>query len=140
MLFKSPRVEAEWSDPSLNRTLKTIVREVESFALATFDWEIFVTCIYRTPEENYDLTGYREGVHTLWRGVDVRIRGRGPDEALSVATFVNDRWLYDQTRPMMRCALMEGAGPQSSGSHLHFQAHPRTRLTLMPVESTLTAS
>jgi hypothetical protein len=140
MLFKTARVEEEWSDPRVNPTLKEIISEAEAFASKNYGWEILLSCVYRTAQENYDLTGLREGVHTLWRGADIRIRGRDPAEVLALTTYVNDRWIYDDVRPNMRCALIEGGGPQSSAPHVHLQAHARTRLTLTPEESTLAAT
>lgn len=126
MKFKSIRVAGEWDSPSLFPILKQIVSGAEAYALAKYDWDFLVTCIYRSPDENEALTGNRDGVHVNWRGVDVRTFGIEDDAVLDVAAWTNEHWQYDETRPMMKVCIGESEGPQSSGRHLHFQMHPRT--------------
>ena len=141
MLFKSDRIAAEWADPLLNQKLKSIVTAAAERALQRWDWEFFITCIHRTPEENDALYGGRgdhlTGVHVVWRGVDVRTRGVDPSAVLDITTNVNDSWLYDSAREGMLVALPEGGKDfGSSGAHLHFQVSP---VTIERVDTLVTA-
>lgn len=145
MFFKSDRVNAEWHSDDLNAILRQIVSEAASYASARHDWEFFLTCIHRTPMENDVLYGgngdHLDGVHVEWRGVDVRTWGIDPGAVLDVATFVNDRWRYDPSRPGMNVALIEGDGAAgSSARHLHLQVSPKTVLTTQDRASTITTT
>lgn len=64
-----------------------------------------------------------KGVHGTWpiRGIDFRCHNT--DLGRRVADSVNERWVYDPSRPEMQCALYHDAG---SGIHLHLQAHYNT--------------
>jgi len=65
-----------------------------------------------------------KGVHGRLptRGLD--IRSRGYDEK-GICAIVNRRWVYDEERPDMKCALFHDVG---MGPHIHLQCHPNTRL------------
>jgi hypothetical protein len=129
--FKELRVEAEWNDPRPNPLLKKIVTDAAGRALERWNWEFLVTCIYRTPLENDVLYGgkgdHLSGVHTTWRGVDVRTIMTDPAAILDITTTVNDEYQYDADRQGMRVALPEGGKDfGSTGAHLHFQVSPAT--------------
>lgn len=131
MRFKSVRIEAEWASPKLSPLLRDILIAASGRALERWEWEFFITCIYRTPEENDALYGgkgdHLTGVHPSWRGVDVRILGVDPGAVLDVTTTVNDSWVYDPAREGMKVALLEGGRDVgSTGAHLHFQVSPAT--------------
>ncbi len=131
MRFKEPRVEAEWNDPRLNPLLKKIVTDAAGRALERWNWEFLLTCVYRTPLENDVIYGgkgdHLSGVHTNWRGVDVRTIMTDPAAILDITTTVNDFYSYDPAREGMRVALPEGGKDfGSTGAHLHLQVSPAT--------------
>jgi len=74
-----------------------------------------VTSLYRIGDK---------GVHGSLplRGIDLRCRTVRHGE--EVMKFVDERWTYDFTRPLMKCCIYHDAG---QGSHLHLQVHPNTR-------------
>ncbi len=125
MKFKTDRVASEWGNGHLHPLLRRIVSEAANRADQRWEWEFTLTCVYRTEEENDALYGgtgkHRIGVHTDWRGVDVRTRDVDPSAVLDITTKINDDWIYDPNRDGMRVALPEGNGAGSSGAHLHFQ-------------------
>jgi len=63
------------------------------------------------------------GVHgTLpLRGIDLGCRNLEVGEVL--AKLVNEKFVYDPSRPGKTCAMVHDAG---SGLHLHLQVHPST--------------
>ncbi len=130
MKFKSDRIAAEWADPRLSPLLKQITMAAAGRALERWEWVFTLTCIYRTPEENdalYQNDGkHLTGVHTLWRGLDIRTRDADPSAVLDISTFLNDWWDYDPSRDGMRVALLEGGGAGSSAPHLHCQVSQAT--------------
>jgi hypothetical protein len=129
MKFKSSRIESEWNDPRLSVMLKQIVEEAEAYARARHDWEFTLTCLMRTPKENdaqyYNDGSHLTGVHVVWRGGDIRTRDVDPSAVQDVTTFINDRHVYDPTRPGMKVALLEGAA--TGGPHVHIQVSPATK-------------
>lgn len=64
-----------------------------------------------------------EGVHGTLPlcGIDLRCRNRVIGEAIALHT--NKNWVYDHTRPQMKCAVLHGEG---ANLHLHIQTHPNT--------------
>ena len=76
-------------------------------------------------------SGWRE--EKLWSG-DSGIHGTFPCRALDwsvkwwedpekVEKDINDNWVYDPTRPEMKCAILHDVG---NGMHLHTQVTERT--------------
>lgn len=64
------------------------------------------------------------GVHgTLpLRAIDLRMRHRAIGEV--IINFINSNWVYDPSRPELKCAVLHGKG---SALHIHLQVHPDTR-------------
>ena len=124
MKFVSHRIEAEWNNPQLNARLKIIVAEASAYALERWKWEFTITSIYRSPEEDAALKA--SGVHSHWRAVDVRTRGRSQKAIDDVAAYANTRWIYDPKRPSLKVCFTE---PHGTGPHAHFQAHDNTKRT-----------
>jgi len=62
-----------------------------------------------------------DGVHgtTPLRGTDLIVRDL--DVGRAIERYVNQRWMYDPTRPQKLVAMYHGDHP-----HLHIQVHPRT--------------
>ena len=93
-------------------------------------WDPVLTCVLRTAAENDVLYGghgdHVTGVHVVGRGVDIRTFDVDQAVVRTVAAYVNSEWIYDPERPVMRCAIIEGEGPGSSGPHMHLQSHPST--------------
>jgi hypothetical protein len=86
-----------------------------------WDWRFFVTCIFRTKEEDAVLEG--SGIHTAWRGLDVRTRDISRDAVQDLTDHINDQWVYDPRRPTL---VVLYSRPHGSGPHAHFQVHPNT--------------
>ena len=91
--------------------LRTILVMIEK----ELGFEFTITSLYRINDG---------GVHgTLpLRGADLRCK----DDRLGyyIASWINDRWVYDSSRLDMECAIYHDAG---SGGHLHLQVHPDTK-------------
>lgn len=56
------------------------------------------------------------------RGVD--IRSSIYEDPKAVVVDINTHWIYDYTRPEMKCAILHNVG---RGMHIHLQVHGRTR-------------
>ena len=92
--------------------------------------EIYITCIYRTPEEDKKL--HASGVHATipHRAIDVRITTLPGDYQLlanKISNDLNARWSYDFTRPRLKVAYTK---PHGTGPHIHLQVHYQTRRIL----------
>ena len=120
--FVSERVEREWDDQRLSREVKEIVTEASDYAERRWGWNFTVTSIYRTPREDAALRA--SGIHVDWRAVDVRTRGQSREAVDDVTRYINNRWVYDSTRPHLKVCFAE---PHGTGPHGHYQVHPRTR-------------
>jgi len=57
-----------------------------------------------------------------FRGMDVR--SSIYEDPHAVANDVNDHWVYDPSRPEMKCAIYHNVG---RGFHIHLQVHDETR-------------
>lgn len=92
------------------------LREILVFMEKQTGLEFTITSIYRIN----DL-----GVHGTLpvRGVDLRCRDKGVGGG--VEARINNVWLYDPSRPSLKCAKLHGLG---SNLHIHIQVHPNTRL------------
>lgn len=77
-----------------------------------------VTSLYRIGDN---------GVHGQLplRGIDIACTDSQVGER--VAAWVNNHYIYDHTRPWMKCCMFHDVG---LGPHLHFQVHPNTRRQL----------
>ena len=130
MKFVSTRIETEWNNPKLNARLKVIVAEASAYALQRWKWEFTITSIHRNPEEDAALKA--SGVHSHWRAVDVRTRGRSQKVIDDVAAYINKRWVYDPRRPSLKVCFAE---PHGTGPHAHFQVHDNTKRMAEPAKS-----
>jgi hypothetical protein len=95
----------------IDLNLRTIVYELEDL----IGIEFTTTSLFRIGDN---------GVHGALplRGMDLRCKGYKFGKLL--ATFINDNWEYDPSRPDKKCCLFHNAG---SGYHLHIQTHPNTK-------------
>lgn len=121
MKFKTKRIENEWKDDKLAKTLKEIVDEAAKYAKKKWKWDFFLTSIFRTPEE--DVALHASGIHTSWRAVDVRTKDQKKEAVDDVSDFINKKWTYDPKRPNMKVCFKE---PHGNNIHAHFQVHPNT--------------
>ncbi|HQQ75714.1 MAG TPA: hypothetical protein PLB01_00025 [Thermoanaerobaculia bacterium] len=139
MRFASPRIAAEWQGADLKGVrvvpaLIGIVEDAADFVRSLYAWELMLTCLLRTPEENdalYVGRGYHpgthlDGVHVRGRGGDARIRDVDPEAVRGLHGYLNERYIYDPERPTLSVALLEDGITAGSGAHLHLQVHPRT--------------
>ena len=98
--------QLEFVDQQL-RDMAIWVEEVTGF-------ELTVTSLYRIGDD---------GVHGTLpvRGLDLRCRSN--EIGLSVEALINRYWIYDESRPHLKCCLVHGDG---SNLHFHLQVHPKT--------------
>ena len=94
----------------IDSRLRTILVDLEE----NTGFEFTVTSLYRIDDD---------GVHGQLplRGTDLRMRSIVAGEIME--TLVNDEWIYDPSRPDMKCAVLHGEG---ANLHLHVQVHPNT--------------
>lgn len=78
-------------------------------------FEFTLTSLYRIGDT---------GVHGQLplRGMDLRCRSIRLGEQLE--QMINEEWIYDPSRPDMKCAILHGEG---ANLHIHLQVHPNTR-------------
>lgn len=93
----------------IDSTLKAIIEDKER-AFGTG----IITSLYRIGDN---------GVHgTLpLRALDERCRYKPLGDM--IGDFLNDRWIYDPSRPGFKVCLCHNTG---RGLHLHYQVHPNT--------------
>lgn len=130
MRFASLRIAEEY-EAKINPFLRGLLEDAQDFAASLFQWNLFVTCLLRTPEENDKLYGgkgtHLTGVHVDGRGADIRTRDVDPEHVYGLAGYLNERYTYDPDRPLLHVALFEDGISRGSGAHLHLQCHPHTR-------------
>jgi lysozyme len=119
--FGSDRIRNEWNNVLLNPVVKTIVNEAATYANARWQWDFFITSIYRTPQEDAALGG--SGIHVAWRAVDARSSTAPAGALQDVTDYINGRWTYDPARPTLKVCFSE---PHGTGPHMHFQSHAAT--------------
>ena len=96
-------------------------------------WHPMLVDIVLWIAENYGLCfteGWRPARHKgdvhdtdPLRAVDLR-HWIYPDEIIQEIEHAgNQRWIYDPTRPKMKCIILHSVG---SGFHFHVQVHPNT--------------
>jgi hypothetical protein len=123
MKFVSARIEKEWNDSRLKPILKEIVTDAAQHAAKKWNWEFFLTSIFRTQAEDDALNA--SGIHVEWRAVDVRTKGQTNEAIDNLAAYVNEKWSYDPSRPNMKVCFKE---PHGASAHAHFQVHSNTKL------------
>lgn len=130
MRFASVRIAEEYKH-HIDPALRGLLEEAQDFAESLYQWNLLITCLLRTPEENdacyaHDGT-HRDGVHVHGRGADIRTRDVDGDNVRGLLGFLNEKFIYDPERPKLKVALYETFGIGSTAPHLHLQVHPNTR-------------
>jgi len=74
-----------------------------------------ITSLYRIGDK---------GVHGMLPLCGLDLRCTSQIHGQEVETWVNDKWIYDPSRPGKKCCLFHNAG---NGWHLHLQVHTNTR-------------
>ena len=128
MKFKTDRIRREWESMDLPDKLRRIVVSIEQFMLAKYSYEITVTQILRTQEEQDNIYGDRENyqvnpwksVHQFFRGIDIRNRDMTPQMIEDVLMLAN-QIIYDDKRPHKQTAKSHDVG---KGDHIHLQVMP----------------
>jgi len=94
----------------IDKNLRIIALEIEE----QFGEKV-ITSLYRIDDS---------GVHGQLplRGIDLRCRTGA--HGIEVSNYVNDRWVYDSSRPKKLCAMCHNVG---KGQHIHLQTHFNTR-------------
>lgn len=59
------------------------------------------------------------------RGIDLRSRDLRRTQAIAITDEINQKWIYDQSRPDLKVIVFHDTG---RGPHFHIQSHPRTKL------------
>ncbi len=67
MLFKNERIKQEWESGKLSKVIKKIANEAANYASKQLGWELLLTCIHRTPEEDRKAGGSGNGVRIIRR-------------------------------------------------------------------------
>lgn len=95
----------------IDKRLREMACELEVMTRLTFE----VTSLYRIGDN---------GVHGQLplRGIDFGCSNLDVGQVL--VDFVNERWVYDERRHSMKCAMVHNVG---SGLHIHLQVHPNTK-------------
>ena len=120
--FKTWRQLQEFRD--LHPTLEDVLQDLLHFWPTEIPFVI--TDIGRTHEEDDALNA--SGIHSAgppWRALDFRTRTVADDLITSIAEDINDRWIYDPSRPGKKVLFHL---PHGTGPHGHLQVHPETRI------------
>ncbi len=122
MRFASDRIEREWTSGLVHPLLRSLIQDAILYASSRWQWDLFVTCILRTREEDKELEG--SGIHCEGRAIDIRTKDIDRDAVQDLTDYLNDTWAYDPKRPRLVVAISK---PHGSGPHLHIQVHPNTK-------------
>lgn len=128
--------QAEEFQRGISPFLAAILEDADEFARVLHGWELYITSLLRTPEENdalYVARGHakgthRNGVHVDGRGGDIRTRDVSDYSVKGLAGYLNSKYQYDPERPKMKVAVIEDGITAGSAKHLHCQVHPRTAM------------
>jgi len=124
MIFKTPRIEAEYHDPA------AIHPRIRQLVLFAEDWlyergiVLAVTELLRTRAEQvalYAQSGNPDpptSVHELGRGADIRTLDWPRNFIRPFVDMINSRFPYDPARPRLYTALFHDIG---AGEHIHLQ-------------------
>lgn len=123
MKFKTTKQQMEYDTQVIWPLLKEILRDAEEFAIDNGCGDLTITSIFRTPEEDAELHG--SGIHCIFRAADVRIPCWDDPKSLTLARYINAKYVYDSSRPTLLVAFME---PHGDGPHCHFQVSSFTKL------------
>jgi hypothetical protein len=121
MRFLTDRQRQEYMNGKLHPVCFAILSELEELACGYVQWEPLITCIYRTPQEDADVSGH--GIHTAWRAVDIRHFDVPDEDWKAICHLINRKWIYDPARIDIPVAYFE---PHGTGPHIHLQSHPAT--------------
>ena len=132
--YKSPELELEFR--KAHSMTRMIVIALSEDMEKKFGKDITITSVYRDDG----------GVHSFFRGVDVRINGKYKDgaaiageypdaptiaEARAETASLNRRYIYDASRPEKSVAFFgEMDRSNAHWNHIHIQAHDSTRLAV----------
>lgn len=133
LLFKTARVEAEWSSGPVDPGLRLLIEFLVSEAERRFGKDVKLTCVYRSPAEDAELyhdPTHQPGVHCHWRGADVSVLNFGWLEVKALCKEGNYRWNYDPDRLWLKCFLFETGGGGATAPHIHVQSNPLTTVAL----------
>ena len=83
---------------------------------------LVITESYREKLHPHDL----HGTEPLVRADDLRTWAYPEHFAKEIEGDINERWIYDPSRPHMKCAWIH-KNRKTKGVHFHIQTHPKTR-------------
>lgn len=125
MKFKTPRQAKEF--PEITDRLKSLVYLAKHYMLSKYNYEITITDVLRTQEEQDsiygDNTNYIEkpwkSVHQYFRGVDIRSKDMTGPMINDLRDLLNTI-PYDENRPNKKTCIVKDVG---RGLHFHIQAN-----------------
>ena len=90
------------------------LREIALWLKKATGFSFTITSLYRINDK---------GVHGKLplRAIDLRMRNK--QIGREIESLINNRWMYDDKRPALKCAVLHGKG---MNLHLHLQTHPNT--------------
>ena len=124
MIFKTPRIEAEYHDPA------AIHPRIRQLVLFAEDWlyergiVLAVTELLRTRAEQvalYAQSGNPDpptSVHELGRGADIRTLDWPRNLIPGFVEMINNHFPYDPDRPLKQTCIFHDIG---AGEHIHLQ-------------------
>ena len=126
MKFKTQRIANEYESNSLSDKLVRLIKVADSYMLAKYNYEITVTDLIRTQDEQDEIYKDNEkyksnpwkSVHQYGRGADLRTRDMSQDMIDDLEQVLN-RIPYDTNRPDKKTCLVHNVG---KGMHFHIQS------------------
>lgn len=127
MIFKTTKLHDQWIKlKDKNKFLYDMVCDIAEYSKTNFNKSVVVTDIFRTEQEQIKLYGYaRPSVHMHWRGLDLRSWIYNESEIKQLLEYINYKYLYDEHRPHIKCAIHHKIS--GGAEHFHLQTHPKTK-------------
>lgn len=117
--FKDEQTAAQWQSRFIWNDVLCIVIYMAAYAWTHWKKTLVITSIYRAVDP--------AGVHNAWRAVDVRNANFDHEQAIELATVLNEWAIYDPERPRMKCCIVYELDPEGNhNDHFHIQVHPNT--------------
>ena len=101
------------------KVLQYAVMDMALYTKLEFDEQIVITSIFRDIVE-----GRKLSVHNFWRGIDIRSRNFTKPQIDAILDYVNKRWVYDPSRPILK--VIQYHCVAGSAWHFHVQVHKKT--------------